>query len=199
MIKASAPRESLPARPFMFVRHGETDWNVRQLHQGQRDIPLNAAGRKQARLCAEALRAQPIGAICTSPLVRARETAEIIARAHPAEIAEIAEIDDLAECGFGELEGQPKTDAAFDSRWRAGAAPHGVEPYAAFSERVLRGVARALRRDGPVLVVAHRAVFWPLAEVLCGAVPDDLANGQPVMLLPPAATGAPWRMELGMR
>jgi len=59
------------------IRHGETDWNRGLKIQGQTDIPLNEAGRKQARLAAEKMISIPVDIAYTSPLKRARETAEI--------------------------------------------------------------------------------------------------------------------------
>ena len=61
-----------------FVRHGETDWNKERKIQGQVDIPLNEFGRHLARETAKGLRDVPFDVCFTSPLGRARETAEII-------------------------------------------------------------------------------------------------------------------------
>ena len=60
-----------------FVRHGETDWNKRSKIQGQADIPLNATGRMQAEQAAAQMVGVPVDIAYTSPLIRARETAEI--------------------------------------------------------------------------------------------------------------------------
>ncbi|HHW18929.1 MAG TPA: histidine phosphatase family protein [Firmicutes bacterium] len=61
------------------VRHGRTAWNKGEIFRGQMDIPLDDVGRKQAHLVGEVLRGENISLILSSPLVRARETAEIIA------------------------------------------------------------------------------------------------------------------------
>src|SRR5262245_51217555 len=65
-----------------FVRHGETDWNAQSRYQGQADVPMNELGRAQARRNGEVLRALLPGiARCNyvaSPLLRARETMEIL-------------------------------------------------------------------------------------------------------------------------
>ena len=63
------------------VRHGQTDWNVEGRYQGQADPPLNVIGLAEARQAASRLAGKPLGAIYSSDLLRARQTAEIIARA----------------------------------------------------------------------------------------------------------------------
>lgn len=60
------------------VRHGQTNWNLEGRIQGQTNIPLNDKGRKQAQQAKEKLQNIPIDLIICSPLMRARETAEII-------------------------------------------------------------------------------------------------------------------------
>jgi broad specificity phosphatase PhoE len=60
------------------IRHGETDWNILGRYQGQADPPLNNQGLAQSKTLAESLRNENIDIIYTSPLMRARQTAEII-------------------------------------------------------------------------------------------------------------------------
>lgn len=62
---------------FLFVRHGETDWNREGRLQGTRDIPLNDDGRRQAQRLAEAWD-EGADVLVSSPLSRARQTAEIL-------------------------------------------------------------------------------------------------------------------------
>ena len=72
---------------ILFVRHGETAYNAENRLQGQLDIPLNARGRDQARSIGKALLAEAgvairemdaAGAVFASPLMRARETMDIV-------------------------------------------------------------------------------------------------------------------------
>ena len=64
---------------LILVRHAETEWNNQHRYQGHSDIPLSVAGRRQAGCIAGRLASQRIDAIYVSDLLRARETAGIIA------------------------------------------------------------------------------------------------------------------------
>ncbi|MEJ2264273.1 MAG: histidine phosphatase family protein [Anaerolineales bacterium] len=63
---------------LVLIRHGETDWNVEGRYQGQADPPLNARGMAQAERLAEELEQTGLEVLYTSPLLRARQTAEIV-------------------------------------------------------------------------------------------------------------------------
>ena len=60
------------------IRHGETDWNVLRKFQGRTDIPLNENGRQVAEWTREGLKEIDFDIVYTSPLRRAKETAQII-------------------------------------------------------------------------------------------------------------------------
>ncbi|MDE7029294.1 MAG: histidine phosphatase family protein [Lachnospiraceae bacterium] len=84
------------------IRHGETQWNVSRRFQGRSDIPLNDEGRRLARITAEALAEVPFARIYTSPLKRARETAELIKGERDIPVI----LDErIIEIGFGVYEG----------------------------------------------------------------------------------------------
>jgi probable phosphoglycerate mutase len=178
----------LARAPFWFLRHGETDWNARNLSQGATDIPLNANGIAQAERAARAMRGQAIATIVASPLTRARHTAEIVAAALA---LPIALDDDLAEVNFGAQEGQPMGEWYDD--WIAGHfTPDGAEPFAALVERGVRGVNRALALPAPVLVVAHGALFRALRLALGHEPNVRTPNAVPMLITPPAEGGARW-------
>src|SRR5579864_7883681 len=63
---------------LLLARHGETDWNREHRWQGRADPPLNARGREQAAALAASLAQVPLGAIYSSDLARALETAELV-------------------------------------------------------------------------------------------------------------------------
>ncbi|WP_200306820.1 histidine phosphatase family protein [Paracraurococcus ruber] len=181
--------ETLNPIPFWFLRHGETDWNAQGLSQGRTDIPLNAVGLQQARRAAWTLAG--IGGIRTivaSPLVRARVTAEVAA----AELKlPVGFDDDLQEVNFGEQEGQPMGDWYDD--WIAGEyTPKGAETFAELLARAVGAVNRATALPGPVLVVAHGALFRAL-RLAFGHEPNvRTPNALPIRCTPPADGGRVW-------
>lgn len=84
------------------VRHGQTDWNAARRIQGDTDIPLNERGRAVARATAEGMRDIPVDVMFSSPLIRAYETAQILAEGRGIEIRRDLR---LREICFGEYEG----------------------------------------------------------------------------------------------
>lgn len=84
-------------------RHGQTDWNINFLLQGVTDIPMNKTGIEQVELAARAIKAEDWDVILTSPLTRAKQSAEIIARRNG--FSKIIEQELLIERSFGEAEG----------------------------------------------------------------------------------------------
>jgi probable phosphoglycerate mutase len=146
---------SLNPVPFWFLRHGETDWNAQGLSQGTTDIPLNPVGLAQAERAARTLKGVRIATIIASPLSRARVTAQIVATALDLPV----QFDqDLREVEFGEQEGQPMGD--WYDGWIAGDyTPAGAETFAALRARAVAAINRATALPGPVLVVAHGALW----------------------------------------
>jgi probable phosphoglycerate mutase len=103
----------VPRPVIYFVRHGLTQWNVEQRLQGRKDIPLNEQGRAQAMHCGEILRqlfdrdsAEPANLpYVSSPLIRARETMELMRSALGLDPSSYEMDARLAEISFGDWEG----------------------------------------------------------------------------------------------
>ncbi len=176
----------LPHVPFYFLRHGETEWNRRRLMQGHTDIALSDVGVRQAQDVAPAVARLPVKTICTSTLMRARKTAEIV----NVNAAPIVTIDALKECGFGVHEGQD-SGGAWREGWLAGAAIEGGERRVDYIARVHRALAEALSHPAPVLVVAHGGTFWAMEALLGETV--HVQNCTLYELIPPVNGAARWR------
>jgi len=142
------------------VRHGETDWNRERRFQGHADTPLNDSGRAQARELAEQLAVEDIDAVYTSDLLRARETAEIIAARLGADVVALRE---LREIDVGEWQGLswPEIEVQYPEgarRWHlSGTGWESGETYEQLGERIVPVLARIAETHsgGRVLVVAH--------------------------------------------
>lgn len=88
---------------IFLIRHGQTDWNLQKRFQGREDIPLNETGIQQAIECAYALKDENIKTIITSPLIRAKKTAEIIAK-HIG-VHQVITEEGIIERDFGKISG----------------------------------------------------------------------------------------------
>jgi probable phosphoglycerate mutase len=181
--------QTLAHRSFYFVRHGETDWNLAHRAQGQTDIPLNDNGRLQAHTIDAKIRHAGIKLICTSPLQRAKETAEIVATALS---VPVLIIDELKEACWGEYEGAVKGD--WYTKWLGGQSDKGVEPYQAFIRRATNGINRALSNQGPILIVAHGGIYWAIEHGTNVRNDGDAANGGVLFHEHPSAAVAHWRV-----
>ena len=179
-------RGPLFERPFFYLRHGETETNRLGLITGATDIELNARGREQALAAARLIQGLKVDAIYSSPLRRARDTAECVARAVG---VPVILVQGIAERGFGELEGKPRRLLVRE------ATPPGGESLTAFTARVLAALAGMAGGNRP-LIVAHSGVF----RVLCGhlkitAPRAPIDNALPLLLTPPAAERVHWLLE----
>ena len=104
------------ASSLLIIRHGETAWNRERRVMGSMDVPLTALGREQCERAAEVLSGFGIQRIVSSPLARATESAEIIARVLR---LEIAHDPDLEEVRFGRWQGKTYDEVATDPEYRA--------------------------------------------------------------------------------
>jgi probable phosphoglycerate mutase len=185
--------ETLRRVPFWYLRHGETDWNAQGLSQGNVDIPLNPTGLAQARSAAGRLRNRGIATIVSSPLSRARVTAEIASEALslPVQID-----DDLREVRFGVQEGHPMSD--WFPHWVAGHfTPEGAETFAELRARAVISVNRAIALPPVVLIVAHGALFRALRTAMGIEPLIRTPNAVPIWCEPPGDGETAWKLDYG--
>jgi broad specificity phosphatase PhoE len=156
---------------IVLVRHGETDWNRENRFQGHSDPPLNATGRTQALELAEKLSGDAIVVAYTSPLRRARQTAEIVAERLGVDVrpsASLMEVDVGSWSGLTRGEVEARFPDGF-SRWLAyGHGWDDGETYDELGERVVSGVLEIAEQhaDGLVLAVTHGG---PIRSALAAA------------------------------
>jgi probable phosphoglycerate mutase len=172
------------------VRHGETPWNREHRLQGRQDIPLNEAGREQALQLAKALATNPWDLLASSPLLRAWETATIIATqlGLPQPLA----VPELVERDYGAASGMTKAEAA--ERFPLGAYP-GSETRADVQTRCLPLLDHLADKapGGSVLVVTHGSVIKSLLLAISGGAIPDLRNAS-ASLLQRSSDGR-WQIE----
>ena len=149
------------------IRHGKTDWNALHKLQGRTDVPLNEEGRQMAEAAREKYRNIPFDLCFCSPLIRARETAEILLRNRN---IPILNDDRLTEMGFGIYEGMENVfqvpecpvNVLFRSPEKYTSPPGGAESLDELFARTgafLRECVNPLLSAGQdILIVGHGAM-----------------------------------------
>ena len=176
---------SMVTTELVLVRHGETRSNLEFLLHGRTDVPLTSLGAWQAHRVAERLLTiGTIDVLYSSPLLRARATAEIIS----AELGVTVEfIDDLTEFHFGDFEGYTLTSiqeshpeiflqvldtSDFEFRF-----PNG-ESRREFHTRIQTALQSVIdaHTGKRIVVVAHGGVIASIFTQFTGGNPNDWAN-----------------------
>lgn len=151
---------------LILIRHGETEWNRELRFQGQVDVPLNAAGHEQARRLADRLaQEEPIDALISSDLLRARQTAQALLRPTHA-----LQLDPgLREQSFGRVDGWRVAEIkareaqawAEWTRFDPDYAFEGGESIRVFHARVMSALHALVAQHAgrTVLVVTHGGVL----------------------------------------
>lgn len=145
------------------IRHGQTDWNLQGRFQGREDIPLNDYGMMQARECGKAIEGECFKAVITSPLSRARKTAEIIAES--LSIEQIIKDDGITERDFSKVSGMtPKEREIF----YASGEPDDKEPWENLCKRMISCIKKYAKQfyDGNIIMVSHGASINAVLSVL---------------------------------
>ncbi|MFB4169410.1 histidine phosphatase family protein [Virgibacillus sp. JSM 102003] len=164
-------KEEVNITTICLIRHGETDWNASQKLQGATDIPLNRKGILQAEECAAFLESSQWDVLITSPLTRAKQTAEIINEKLNIPFAEMAA---FKEKSFGDAEGMTPQE-------RLEKFPDKIFPNQedeqSFKERIMTGIHEINQsyHGSMVLLVAHGAVI----NSILGTVSDgEIGSGK---------------------
>ena len=138
------------------VRHGETAWTLSGQHTGRTDIALTEQGEHAAQELSSRLKGLSFSKVFTSPLQRARQTAEL------AGFGECAEADpDLMEWDYGDYEGRRTVDIRAERPgWRLfeDGCPGG-ETLVEVATRADHVIARVRALKGDVLIFAHRDIL----------------------------------------
>jgi len=159
---------------ILLIRHGETEWNRREVFRGRADVPLSARGREQARLLGEALKGSEVQAVYSSPLSRARQTARPLAEALGIEVQTDERLVDMS---FGRWESRPraeveKEDPALYRAWLTEPQEFRAPDGESLADVIARawpamGQITARHRGGRAAIVTHRVVCKVL---LCAAL-----------------------------
>jgi len=164
---------------LFLIRHGETDWNRQDRWLGQMDIPLNDLGRLQAHRTAERLANEPIAAIYSSDLIRAVQTAEMIAERFGLEVILLKE---LREMDFGRWEGKTEKEISglFPEEYALHRTaswefrPTGGESRRELYARVIRKVAELLEKhaEETIAIITHGGPCRMLLNYILGSYLD---------------------------
>lgn len=154
------------------LRHGQTDWNIDMRLQGISDIPLNETGHNQAKLVAEILASQEWHRVVTSPLSRAKVTAEYVSSSLNLQSATVNNL--LLERSFGAAEGLSYED--WKERLQAGIHAEGAESIEDLERRAAR-LLDELADSYPgerVIAVSHGALIRKIiGMVSLGELPRE--------------------------
>jgi probable phosphoglycerate mutase len=177
MAKSTEKKKPGGVKVFM-LRHGKPGFpDDRRYIYGQTDFPLSETGREQALVIGKALSAVPMGRIISSDLVRAFDTADIVAGLQRKKLCSVERDAGLREINMGEWDGLTKDDIAsgyVDIFRRRGedieniAAPGG-ETLREAQERGVAAFERIVEGSGGmenILVVAHGAIMWSVISKL---------------------------------
>ncbi|MBI2154308.1 MAG: histidine phosphatase family protein [Candidatus Rokubacteria bacterium] len=167
---------------LLLARHAESAWNAERRFQGRTDVGLSEAGREQAEALARAVARRRVGAIYSSPLRRARETAEIVAKERG---LAVTLVNELRELSLGVWEGRTvddvlATEAEAYRNWRErpyDCPPPEGEHIADVARRVLPVMELIVssHADGQeALVVSHGGVISVYLCHLLGLSPNAL-------------------------
>lgn len=162
---------------LLVIRHGETDSNKNNVIMGHSDVPLNARGKKQAKLCGSHLleTKTKISSFYSSTLLRAIETTEII-KQELNFVDKIHYTSDLTERSFGNFEGKTYMEVRNqlnnkNGKWDITVKPPNGESGLEFYSRVKNGINKILNeknweKDDQIVLLTHGGTIRHLLAYL---------------------------------
>lgn len=151
---------------ILFVRHGQTDYNKQHKCQGRLDIPLNQEGISQAHQTALLLKNTKIDTIYTSPLIRAKHTAQIINQYHNVSLIESELITEIELGDLSGIVGHHDIDVLADLRKKELAQKHNAEHFELFYNRCVEFYNSIKDENKTILIVSHSGVGYQLKKYL---------------------------------
>jgi len=165
-MRAGSSLTAASTRDFVFVRHGETDWNREKRVQGSKGAPMNPAGHEQAKGLARVLWEVPIQAVYSSAFPRAIETASYVAGPHRVNVITDPRLNEIHHGDWEGLSESELPDIDLYRRWRedpTSVSLPGAEPLADVRDRAVEAMreiaARHPAQEGLVAVVSHQIVL----------------------------------------
>jgi broad specificity phosphatase PhoE len=172
------------SKPFYYVRHGQTDSNKQKVAMG--DIPLNENGILQAEEAGKLLRDKNIKIIVASPLLRTKQTAEIINKTLN---VPIVYHDGLKEGDWGIVKGEDVSKPSENKKiWLNGGEVPGSESLYQFQTRIHNTIKEVINKHDGVLIVSHSSYYINLGILLTGELLKPARNGVPIYLEPISET-----------
>jgi len=154
---------------LLLVRHGQSEWNALGRWQGKANPPLTDLGKEQALIAAKKL--PDFSILASSDLVRARETAEIFAKAHDKDSNDILIEPQVQERDAGEFSGltRDEIDKKFPGYLAQNRWPSGWEPDDVLIKRLREGLGRIIAsstESDSIVVVTHGGCIYALESLL---------------------------------
>lgn len=162
---------------YIFIlRHGQSVANAERIVAGQLDSSLSELGVQQAEQAAESVSAHRIDLIVSSPMKRARQTAEIIAINSGHRIEDIQIIPELTERNLGDIEGKTYEETGYGTgNFEDAEGVPNIEPIEEFEQRCLEALEAIYELPGKnILVVCHNGAGRMLRTIASGGKSTDM-------------------------
>lgn len=178
--RCKEPAAAPPQGRMILARHGETDLNRKGIGVGSIDVPLNDEGKRQARVIGFNLNGRQISTIQSSPMVRGKETALIIADKIQFDPGKIIWDERLRERCGGILEGKPVPGGNIQEAFNYSRTPAEAEVLEHFENRIAEFLKAYHERFSGAnsLIVTHSHVILAILKFAYGWVNKDLLGYQ---------------------